>query len=113
MIRYPHTIDIQRRSFTRDPDTHRATSTVDTMDSVQANVQPAAGRDVEFLPEGERTGQEIKVYVAASVDVETTDEDSDSPADLVVFDGQTYKPVQSQHHRQRIPYRKLICKKVD
>jgi len=103
----------KRRSFTRDPDTNRASTTVDSSSTINATVQPAGGAETEFLDEGERTGRELKVYVELSNDVSISDEDSKTPSDLLVIDGDTYKPIKSETYTTVLPHRKLICQRVN
>lgn len=108
-----HTILWKQRSYSRDPDTHRASTTVESTTPIEANVQPARGKEIEFLDEGERTGREVKVYLDPSVDVDATDEASDTPADLLEIDGDDYKVLRRHDHDGVLPHRKVIAQRVE
>lgn len=60
-------------------------STTDT--SITASVQPASGKDLKLLSEGERTKRAIKVYTTA--DLRTTSPQNGTRSDELVISGVT------------------------
>jgi len=78
--------------------------------------QPATGRDLQLLPEGERVKTAIKLYTDSAV-LRTVDRATKLPADEVIvasdqFAG-TYKVMAIQGQRAILPHYKAICVEVD
>lgn len=55
--------------------------------SIDASVQQATGRDLQVAPEGNWTGDTIKIYTATELLVQ----DATHEADLVTYKGATYE----------------------
>jgi hypothetical protein len=106
------TVTRKKRGYTRDPDTGRATTSIIDVESFDGSIQPASGRDVELLDEGERTGDEIKVYIRGSHDLNVANEDTKKPGDLVEFNGDDYEVVHTRTYDATIPHTKAIARKV-
>lgn len=57
--------------------------------TVQANIQPTSGRDLQRLPEAFRTKEIIKLFSRDAL--QTEDSNAGTPADLVTFNGLQYE----------------------
>lgn len=68
--------------------------------TIQANVQPFNFKDLQLLPESDRTKEWIKLYMATPDLIRTTREGSDGyAADEVVYAGQRYKVMRIRSYR--------------
>ncbi len=71
--------------------------------TIQANVQPFNFKDLQLLPESDRTKEWIKLYMATPGLIRTAREGSDGyQADEVVYDGQRYKVMRVRSYRMGI-----------
>ena len=60
-----------------------------TVTSITASVQPASGRDVETLTEGERQRDPKRIYT--ETELKPADPNTEKRADTLVIDGSTYE----------------------
>ncbi len=68
--------------------------------TIQANVQPFNFKDLQILPEADRTKEWIKLYMATPDLIRTAREGSDGyQADEVVYAGQRYKVMRIRSYR--------------
>lgn len=71
--------------------------------TIQANVQPFNFKDLQLLPESDRTKEWIKLYMATPDLIRTAREGSDGySADEVVYAGQRYKVMRVRSYRMGI-----------
>jgi hypothetical protein len=105
------TFTIKERSFSRDSDTGRSSVTVTNTREVNGSVQPASGKDTEMMDEGERTGNEWKAYTKAEVN--TANQDSQEPSDLIEFEGQEYEVVHAEKYNAVIPHTKILMRREE
>ncbi len=59
--------------------------------TIKTSVQPANGKDLEALEEGQRTSEILKIY--PSTELKTIDQHISQEADIVVNDGKNYTVV--------------------
>lgn len=57
--------------------------------TIKAHVQPASARELLILPEGERTKGAVRFYTTDPL--QTASEYTQTPADVVAFDGQLWQ----------------------
>jgi len=71
--------------------------------TIQANVQPSTPKDLQLLPEADRTRESITLYMATPDLIRTAREGADShQADEVVYAGQRYKVMRVRSYRMGI-----------
>lgn len=71
--------------------------------TIQANVQPFNFKDLQLLPESDRTKEWIKLYMATPDLIRTAREGSDGyQADEVVYAGERYKVMRIRSYRMGI-----------
>lgn len=58
---------------------------------IMASVQPTTGRDLEALPEGNRSSSTVKIYTDDRL--KTTDPQGQQQPDLIVYMGDRYKVI--------------------
>ena len=79
--------------------------------TAQASVQPLAGKKIEFLPEAQRTGEELIAYITVEVFASTM---GAANHDIIVWRGARYKVIQV---RRWLPTQRyweaIITKEVD
>jgi hypothetical protein len=63
---------------------------------VVASFQPLRGREIEILPEGDRSKRSGKLYTA--VEILAADRDTQLGADRIVFDGDTFEVLSVEKH---------------
>lgn len=72
-------------------------SSPDTLITVEANVQPAQYKDLQMLPESERTKEWIKLYSVS--EMRTIKEGPGGwEADIVEWNGETYRVMRSRRY---------------
>lgn len=81
-----------------------------TSTSIRASVQPAGGKVLETLDEGERTRDPRVVF--SSSDLRPVDEATSSPADRLVVDGSDYevRDVKVYRRGRLVHYRAVVLK---
>lgn len=77
---------------------------------ITASVQPASGRDLLRLEEGQRTRETITVFTPD--DLRTTDEATGTPADRIEWQGSTYE-VQVVENWTPGRFRKALAQRVE
>lgn len=89
----------------------RSTSPTETDSLIQCTVNPIPGEELEVLPEGERTGEQIRILTTA--DLRSSDETSGELADLVVWEGKTYEVRTVQEYRRVLPHIEVRARRVE
>lgn len=82
---------------------------------IRASVQPITGKELETLPEGERSKEWFKVYTKDDVRTGTQHVGTvGRRADHLVFDGAEHevRKVQPWRSRSPIPHTKALCVRV-
>lgn len=79
-----------------------------TESTIQANVQPVNGIELQDLPEGRRGYETIKMYTSTAL--RTVTEASGLPADQVVVDSKTY---QVDVMWNRHAHYKALCTRIE
>lgn len=112
MIPFDQQLEVIERDGTRDANTRRwSVSDVNT-EQFQGHVAPVSGDDLELLPEGERTGHEIKVITERNLRIADEDQDPPKFADHVRYDGDRYKVQNVETYDKVIPHVEAVCTKV-
>lgn len=87
-------------------------SSAETSSTLTASVQPATGRDLEQLPEGERHKDGVKAYVAPG-SLRTADQHGGTAADLITVDGVDYEVQQVKAYSLGpIPHDRALATRV-
>lgn len=94
-----------------DPATGRPAATTDTSTNIIAELQPIDGRDIERLPEGERSDATHKAYVVRGA-LRATDAAAGVLSDLVVYDGTTYEVETTADYTGPIPHTRAYLRAV-
>lgn len=87
----------------------RWTDGASTDTSILATVQVASGKDLETLPEGERSRETIKVYTENTLGFRTTNQDTGVTADLLVVDAIVYEVRRSFPQHPLIGHSKCLA----
>jgi len=100
-----------RRRFTGGQRTRgRATAPSFTDEEIQTTVNPIPGEELQVLPEGERTGEQIRLLTTA--DLRSSDETAGLLADHVIWQGKTYEVRTVQEYRRVIPHIEVRARRV-
>lgn len=78
---------------------------------IQCTVNPIPGEELEVLPEGERTGEQIRLLTTA--ELRSSDETDGVLADLVIWEGKTYEVRTVQQYRRVIPHLEVRARRVE
>ena len=81
-----------------------------TSTPIRAAVQPARGRDLQYLTEGLRQSVEVVVYTPA--ELRTADPLTRLDADHLQIDGETFEVVHIERHRSGIMHTKAFVRRV-
>ena len=73
---------------TRDPDTGRTVRGSPISSTIRGSFQPLDGKEREALPEGVRQSETMKVYTKTNL--RTSDQNTNSPADEIEYDGRRF-----------------------
>lgn len=112
MIPFTEPLTRYRREGARDPDTRRWSTQDAEEEELRGQVEPATGNDLEVLPEGEITGNEIVIRTKTELRIADENADPQQLADQVEVDGDRYEVRNVQHHRSVIPHYVATCVKV-
>lgn len=85
----------------------RVTPPTTTDTTIQASVQPAAGRDLEALEEGKRSLHSVRVYTTTALRV--ADARDQTLGDRLVIDGEVFEVAVVMRQRSIIPHFKVIA----
>jgi hypothetical protein len=66
-----------------------------TTSSIIMSCQPLNGRELLYLPEGQRTRQYLKAYTAS--EVRTTSQETSAKADQITYNGKQYEVQQVEY----------------
>jgi len=82
-----------------------------TTSSIEATVQPANGRDMQTLPEGERQKRGIKLYTTTLLYL--ADQDAKRLADRIAYEGESFEVRHVEEQPRIIPHYKALALRVD
>lgn len=88
----------------------RATDPVIAVSIIRASVQPARGRDLQYLTEGLRQSVEHVVYTRTKL--RTADQNTGLLADQLVIDGETFDVVHVESHRAGLVHTKAFIRRL-
>lgn len=93
----------------------RPVPAVETSFIVEGNVQPAVSKDLQIIPEADRTKEWIKIYVAVSGILRTARQGSDGyEADEIEWEGDRYKVMRLQSWRMGVlDHVRALCARVE
>lgn len=80
--------------------------TLDSTFTIQTSVQPADANDLKVLPEGKRTSSIYKIY--PSSELRTTDQNTQTPQDVVVFNNENYEVVHVEPWKNLLGFYKAL-----
>lgn len=76
--------------------------------SIEANVQPLRGHELQNLPESERSKDSIKVYCVETLN--TVEEVGQTKADIVVWEGKRWQAIRTMTYKMGVlDHTKTIC----
>jgi len=109
-------IGLQTVSLTRYPIGTRGTDGrfvpgTAVVTSIEATVQPASGRDMQTLPEGERQKRGIKLYTTTLLKL--ADQDAKRLADRIAYDSETFEVRHVEEQPRIIPHYKALALRID
>lgn len=79
--------------------------------TVNASVQPTSGRDLQLLPEGERTKESLTFF--ATSELRTSDPETGTPADRVAYGSKNYEIQSVQDWSELAGYWRAVGMKVE
>ena len=104
------TLAVTRRRFavqTIDPVSRKPVPQTPTTSTVYATIQPPTDRDLENLPDGERTRKALVLFVNPDT-FRTSDQFTGIPSDEVVIDGETFQVRSVERWRQIMPHDRAV-----
>lgn len=104
-------VTVTRRAAPTTDGHGRALQGATSTHSITANVQPATGRDLLRLPEGQRTREHIAIWTDG--DLRTANEHAGTPADVVTWKGRTYEVQLIEPWSDLGGYVKAVAAKVE
>jgi hypothetical protein len=100
---------VRSTSGTRGTD-GRFVISVPTTSYIKASIQPADGKTLQMLEEGQRQQDVKKMYT--TTEVRTGDQHAGSKADKIVYSGVTYEVIKVSREYALIPHYKAILIRV-
>lgn len=80
----------------------------ETVTTINANIQPLKGSELQVLPESIRTRESIKAYTVSKV--KTAEEVDETTADIIVWEGKRFTVMRSIPYKMGVlNHYKVIC----
>lgn len=77
---------------------------------IEGNVQPVKWQEIMQMPEADRTSEWIKIYTNDHVVTAEESLETGNPADVVEWEGHTYKVMKEKHYKMGIlDHRVVYC----
>ena len=73
-----------------------------TVSAIKATVNPITGEELLALPEGERSGEQIKIIT--KFELRMTDETLQQDGDIIKWEGKHFRVVNIRRYRKVIPH---------
>jgi len=104
----PGGITIRRGSAGSDIEGRYTPGATNDITGVVASVQPITGDEAETLPEGLRSRRPAKLYTETELLQKNTS--TGTPADLILWDGETWEVVSVEKHTWGTYYKAMIAR---